>query len=246
MRAGVATGGGSAPARLRRLIVALHERTGRRVVMLVDEYDKPILDALRESAAARANRDYLRGLYAVVKDCDAHVHFTLLTGVSKFSKVSLFSGLNNLLDLTLDPAYSAICGYRESDLDCVFAAEAARLGPGRSPQLVQRLQLAWGGDGLQPLRHSAAVPPAPVQGALVRNRLVEVPDRYLAAPPRIHIRDWPIDRHRSAAVGLRRRRDVHRGAAVPSRLPDHPRRGRPRRTHPLSARLSEIGRCARA
>ena len=109
--------------RLRHLIRTLHGRAGQRVVVLIDEYDKPILDALDAPEVARANRDYLRGLYAVVKDCDAHIRFSLITGVSKFSKVSLFSGLNNLLDITLDARYSAICGYTEADLDAVFAPE---------------------------------------------------------------------------------------------------------------------------
>ena len=77
----------SAPARFRHLLEALHERTGRRVVVLVDEYDKPILDALEAPEVARANRDYLRGLYAVVKDSDAHIRFSFLTGVSKFSNL---------------------------------------------------------------------------------------------------------------------------------------------------------------
>ena len=113
----------TAPERFGDLIEALHERTGERVVVLVDEYDKPILDALEKPEVARANRDYLRGLYSTIKTCDAHVKFTLLTGVSKFSKVSLFSGLNNLLDITLDPGYSSICGYTEADLDMVFAPE---------------------------------------------------------------------------------------------------------------------------
>ena len=113
----------SAPARFAHVIRMLHERTGRRVVVLVDEYDKPILDALDVPEVARANRDYLRGLYAVIKDSDAHVRFTVITGVSKFSKVSLFSGLNNLTDITLDPRHSAICGYTEADLDTVFAPE---------------------------------------------------------------------------------------------------------------------------
>ena len=85
--------------------------TGQRVAVLVDEYDKPILDALEKPELARANRDELSGVYGVIKDADAHVCFTLLTGVSKFSKVNLFSGLNNLTDLTLDPRYAAICGY---------------------------------------------------------------------------------------------------------------------------------------
>ena len=119
----VSARGDTAPARFRHLLQTLHERAGRRVVVLVDEYDKPILDALDAPDAARANRDFLRDLYSVVKDCDAHVRFTLLTGVSKFSKVNLFSGLNNLKDITLDPRYSALCGYTEADLDAVFAPE---------------------------------------------------------------------------------------------------------------------------
>ena len=113
----------TAPARLRHLIEAMHERCGHRVAVLVDEYDKPILDALETPEVARANRSFLHGLYAVLKSCDAHIAFTLLAGVSKFSKVSLFSGLNNLTDITLEPAYSAICGYTDADLDRVFAPE---------------------------------------------------------------------------------------------------------------------------
>ena len=117
----------TAPERFRHLIRTLHRGTGRRVVVLVDEYDKPILDALGDPALARRNRDYLRGLYGGVKFCDAQVKFCLLTGVSRFSKVSLFSELNNLTDLTLDPRYSTICGYTEADLERVFAPELAGL-----------------------------------------------------------------------------------------------------------------------
>ena len=113
----------SASRRFRHLVRTLHRNSGQRVVVLVDEYDKPILDALEDPDLARANRDYLRGLYGMVKSCDADIRFSFLTGVSKFSKVSLFSGLNNLHDITLNPAYSAICGYSEADLDAVFAAE---------------------------------------------------------------------------------------------------------------------------
>ena len=122
-RATVVTHYATAPGRLASLLEALHEQAGQRVAVLIDEYDKPILDALDTPEVARANRDFLRGLYAVVKDSDAHIHFSFITGVSKFSKVSLFSGLNNLRDITLTPRYSAICGYTEADLDTVFAPE---------------------------------------------------------------------------------------------------------------------------
>ena len=122
-RAAVVSEYSTASGRFASVLEALHEQTGERVVVLVDEYDKPILDALDTPEVARANRDFLRGLYAVIKDCDAHIRFSFITGVSKFSKVSLFSGLNNLTDLTLDPRYSSICGYTEADLDTVFAPE---------------------------------------------------------------------------------------------------------------------------
>ena len=122
-RAGVGSDHATAPERFGHLLETLHERTGQRVAVLVDEYDKPILDALNIPEVARSNRNYLHGVYATIKDHDAHIRFTFLTGVSKFTKVSLFSGLNNLQDITLDPRYSAVCGYTDADLDTVFAAE---------------------------------------------------------------------------------------------------------------------------
>ncbi len=122
-RKGLATGSGPAAGRFADLLEALYGKFGSRVVVLVDEYDKPILDALHEPEVARANRDFLRGFYGVVKDSDAHVRFSFFTGVSKFTKVSLFSELNNLIDITLAPAFSAVCGYTEADLDEVFAPE---------------------------------------------------------------------------------------------------------------------------
>ncbi len=111
------------PRRLRSVLGRLHRATGREVVVLVDEYDKPILDTLQRPNAAVANRDYLRGFYGTIKGCARHVRFTFVTGISMFTKVSLFSGLNNLEDISLDPRYATICGYTEADIDTVFAPE---------------------------------------------------------------------------------------------------------------------------
>ena len=105
------------------LIRQTHARKGQRVVVLIDEYDKPILDNLLNAELARELREGLKNLYSVLKDADPHLHFVLLTGVSKFSKVSLFSGLNNLRDISLSPDYAAICGYTDDDIDTVFAPE---------------------------------------------------------------------------------------------------------------------------
>ena len=105
------------------LVRLAHAQTGQRVVVLIDEYDKPILDNITDPDSARVMREGLKNLYSVIKDQDAHLRFVFLTGVSKFSKVSLFSGLNNLEDITLTPAYSALCGYTDADVDTVFAPE---------------------------------------------------------------------------------------------------------------------------
>ena len=110
-------------SRFKSLIRRLHEKAGQRVVILIDEYDKPILDRIEEPQIAREIREGLKDFYSVIKDSDAHVRFAFLTGVSKFSKVSLFSGLNNLEDITVSPSYSAICGYTQADVDTVFAPE---------------------------------------------------------------------------------------------------------------------------
>lgn len=107
----------------KELIRTAHEKTGQRVVILIDEYDKPILDNLLKPEIAKEIRDGLRNFYSVIKDSDAHVKFAMLTGVSKFSKVSLFSGLNNLWDITVNKEFSAICGYTDEDIDTIFKPE---------------------------------------------------------------------------------------------------------------------------
>ena len=114
---------GAGPERLQSVLYHLHHATGQRVAVLVDEYDKPILDVLDDPDLARANRDYLRGFYGIIKGSARHVRFVFVTGVSMFSKVSLFSGLNNLRDISLDPRYATICGYTEDDVDRVFGPE---------------------------------------------------------------------------------------------------------------------------
>ncbi len=117
----------TAPARLQELIRTLHRTTGQRVVILVDEYDKPILDVIEDHQMARTNRNYLRGIYSGIKGCARHLHFVFVTGVSMFSRVNLFSGMNNLDDISLDPQYATICGYTDQDIDMVFAPEVEGL-----------------------------------------------------------------------------------------------------------------------
>ncbi len=112
---------GSVSGCLSRLIRRAKEKFGLRAVILIDEYDKPILDNIADPKAASEMREGLKNLYSVVKAQDANIQFAFLTGVSKFSKVSLFSGLNNLRDITLIPQYATICGYTEPEMTDVFA-----------------------------------------------------------------------------------------------------------------------------
>ena len=111
----------SIAGRFNELIQQAHEHFGQPVVVLIDEYDKPILDNIRDSSRALDLREGLKNLYSVLKDADPHLRFVMLTGVSKFSKVSLFSGLNNLRDITLSADFADICGYTDTDIDTVFA-----------------------------------------------------------------------------------------------------------------------------
>ena len=107
--------------RFRELIIKLYNQHQQRVVILIDEYDKPILDNIEDPDLAREIRECLKNFYSVIKDCDHYLKFVFLTGISKFSKVSLFSVLNNLEDITLDPDYATICGYSHDELSVTFA-----------------------------------------------------------------------------------------------------------------------------
>ncbi|OGT49976.1 MAG: hypothetical protein A3F17_00195 [Gammaproteobacteria bacterium RIFCSPHIGHO2_12_FULL_41_15] len=105
---------------LEALIKKLFAKYKNQVVVLVDEYDKPILDVIEDEEKAIANREVLKNLYGTLKELDQYLKFVFLTGVSKFSKVSLFSGLNNLQDITLTPTYADICGYTQQDIETEF------------------------------------------------------------------------------------------------------------------------------
>ena len=102
------------------VIEKAYEQTGTRVVILVDEYDKPLLQAIGNEALQTAYRNKLKAFYSVLKTLDAKIRFAFLTGVTKFGKVSVFSDLNNLTDITMLPQYSTICGITEEELHACF------------------------------------------------------------------------------------------------------------------------------
>ncbi|MDR0912254.1 MAG: ATP-binding protein [Methanobrevibacter sp.] len=102
------------------LIKKISIKTKKKVVILVDEYDFPIIDNMSNLDVAEANRETLSEFYQVLKNKDKYIRFIFLTGVSKFVKTSVFSKLNHLDDISIDPRYSSICGYREEDLEKHF------------------------------------------------------------------------------------------------------------------------------
>ena len=103
------------------LILKISQKYNKQVVLLIDEYDKPILDNIENPPLAEEIRDMLSNFYGVIKGLDYYLRFVMLTGVSKFSKVNLFSKLNNLTDLTIHPAATTLCGYTEEELDIFFS-----------------------------------------------------------------------------------------------------------------------------
>ena len=96
-------------------------RPAGQAVVLVDEYDKPVLDVLEDGEQASANRDSLREIYSLLKSSEGHIRFVFVAGITMFSKSGFSSGLNNLDDISLHPPLAAICGYTDHDLDTVFA-----------------------------------------------------------------------------------------------------------------------------
>ena len=114
--------------RFTSLIQAAYEQTGKQVVILVDEYDKPMLQTMGVNEALNEQyRNMLKAFYSVIKTCDQYIRFAFLTGVTKFSKVSIFSDLNNLRDISLEKQYAGICGITEAELKHNFQQEIQSL-----------------------------------------------------------------------------------------------------------------------
>ena len=135
--------------RFRHVLRAAHEQTGRRAVVLIDEYDKPILDVLDvDTSLEDRHRNVLKAFYSVFKAADEHLQFVLLTGVTKFSQVSVFSGFNQPKDISMDGRYEALCGITQDEIDRYFPQPIAdmaadyRCTPG---EMKQRLKQQYDG-----------------------------------------------------------------------------------------------------
>ena len=135
--------------RFRNILRAAHEQTGRRAVVLIDEYDKPILDVLdADPTLEERHRNVLKAFYSVFKAADEHLQFVLLTGVTKFSQVSVFSGFNQPKDISMDGRYETLCGITQEEIEHYFPqpiadmAEDYRCTP---EEMKRRLKLQYDG-----------------------------------------------------------------------------------------------------
>ena len=107
--------------RLTDLITAAYEQTGQKVVVIIDEYDAPLLDVVHEEENLPKLRNVMRNFYSPLKACDPYIRFAFLTGITKFSQLSIFSELNNIANVSMDKEYAAICGITKEELTEQFA-----------------------------------------------------------------------------------------------------------------------------
>ncbi len=143
----IAVSDSRAAPRLKNIIKGAYEKTSKQVVILIDEYDKPILDALYTEYEEQ-NRQELRSFYSPLKDCDQYIRFLFITGITKVSHVNIFSGLNQLNDISLDKKYSSICGVSESELEKYFTPEIEALAEEQEMSLEKtKIKLAQMYDG---------------------------------------------------------------------------------------------------
>ncbi len=129
------------------LIEKLSKQAGK-VVVLIDEYDKPIIEYLDDLPQAEKNRDMLRGFYGILKDADPFLRFVFITGVSKFSRVSIFSEMNNLDDITFAGRFAEVCGITQRELEATFPAEVKELAEKESmtvPDMLAKIRLWYNG-----------------------------------------------------------------------------------------------------
>lgn len=128
-------------------------KTGQRVVILVDEYDKPLLQAIGNKELQTSYRNMLKGFYGALKSMDGCIRFAMLTGVTKFGKVSVFSDLNNLMDITMDSRYTEICGITELELHTCFKEDMEELALRQqttAADIAEKLRLRYDGYHFSP------------------------------------------------------------------------------------------------
>ena len=147
------TADGSLSTRFQTLLIAAREKTGKNSVVLVDEYDKPLLEVLEKDSLEEHNKAVFKGFFGTLKSYDEYLRFVFITGVTKFSKVSIFSDLNQLNDISLSKKFSGVCGVTEPEMTGVFAPEiqsmAEEMGVGVE-ECIQKLRKMYDGYRFHP------------------------------------------------------------------------------------------------
>ena len=141
-------GEGTIGRRFRTLLIEARKRTGRRCVVLVDEYDKPLLESMHEQELEKRNKAVFKGFFSSLKGFDEYIQFVFITGVTKFEKVSIFSDLNQLEDISLDEEYAGICGITEEEMEREFLPEISHMAETREFEkalCMERLQRTYDG-----------------------------------------------------------------------------------------------------
>ena len=124
---GIKTPAIDANDRLISLIQTAYEKTGKQVVVLIDEYDAPLLDVVHEDSHLKDLRNVMRNFYSPLKDCEPMLRFVFLTGITKFSQMSIFSELNNITNISMDHEYAGICGITKEELETQMSADVDAL-----------------------------------------------------------------------------------------------------------------------
>ncbi|MBQ1310611.1 MAG: AAA family ATPase [Blautia sp.] len=139
--------------RFRNLLISAHRDTGLRCIVLVDEYDKPLLDTMDDKELQEHNKDVFKGFFSTLKSFDEYIRFVFITGVSRFHKVSIFSDLNQLKDISLTKKYAALCGLTEEELRACFQPEIQKLAEEQGmtePECLAALKQTYDGYHFHP------------------------------------------------------------------------------------------------
>ena len=156
-------------ARFVRVIENAHAQTGRPVVVLVDEYDKPMLDAINDEALLACNQRELRGFYGALKGMGDHLRFVFLTGVTRFAHLNIFSGLNNLRDISMSMAYATLCGITQAELQANLGEGVRRLAEGNGQTTAEaygKLEAMYDGYRFSPRAEEGVYNPFSLLNAL--------------------------------------------------------------------------------
>ncbi len=156
-------------ARFVRMIENAHAQTGRRVVVLVDEYDKPMLDAINDEELLARNQQELRAFYGALKGAGDHLRFVFLTGITRFAHLNIFSGLNNLRDISMSTAYATLCGITGEELRANLDEGVRRLAEGSGKTLAEaydKLEAMYDGYRFSPRAEAGVYNPFSLLNAL--------------------------------------------------------------------------------